>query len=203
MTQPIHALLFDLGGVVIEIDFDRALHSWAEHSRHDVDGLRERFAFDDAYQQHERGQLDGVDYLQHLRRTLDLEADDKTIARGWNAIFVGAIPDAVAKLAALAPHVPCYAFTNTNAIHQAEWSVTYRDVVAHFRHVFVSSDMGVRKPEARAFRLVEHTIGVPAANILFLDDTLENVEGARAAGMQSAHTPSPASVVPVLDQAGF
>src|SRR5262249_51914286 len=55
---PVHALLFDLGGVVIEIDFDRVLARWALHAGTDFAALKSRFSFDPSYQRHERGEID-------------------------------------------------------------------------------------------------------------------------------------------------
>jgi hypothetical protein len=49
----VRALLFDLGGVVIEIDFGRVVRAWASSARCDPAVLRQRFALDDAYEQHE------------------------------------------------------------------------------------------------------------------------------------------------------
>src|SRR5436853_3076735 len=48
------ALLFDLGGVVIETDFDRVFARWAAHSSHHLHTIKAKFSFDDFYQRHER-----------------------------------------------------------------------------------------------------------------------------------------------------
>ena len=52
-----------------------------------------------------------------------------------------------------------------------------------FRQVFVSCDLGLRKPEAAAYRYVTTRIGSEPENILFFDDTRENIDGAREIGM--------------------
>ena len=51
------ALLFDLGRVVIDIDFNRAFSRWAEHARCDQKLIREGFQQDTAYKRHERGEM--------------------------------------------------------------------------------------------------------------------------------------------------
>ena len=65
--------------------------------------------------------------------------------------------------------------------------------------VFVSSDLGLRKPEPEAFLAVARRIGLPLQAILFFDDTLENVHGARAVGMRAVHVRSSADIANALD----
>ncbi|MNC96516.1 Alpha-D-glucose-1-phosphate phosphatase YihX [compost metagenome] len=67
-----------------------------------------------------------------------------------------------------------------------------------FRRVFVSCEIGKRKPDAEAFRAVAADMGFPESRILFFDDSLENVEGARAVGMRAVHVKSIADVENVL-----
>ena len=86
------ALLFDLGGVLIDIDFERTFRAWEALTPLSVEQIRERFYFDEAYQQHERGQIDLATYCAHLRQTLQLEGSDAQIAAGWNALFIGKSP---------------------------------------------------------------------------------------------------------------
>ena len=137
-TYPVKALLFDLGGVLIDIDFERTFRAWEALTPLSVEQIRERFYFDEAYQQHERGQIDLATYCAHLRRTLQLEGSDAQIAAGWNALFIGEIPETLRAIEHVAPHVPCYAFTNTNAEHQRAWSTQFPTVVPLFRRVFSS-----------------------------------------------------------------
>jgi len=91
-----------------------------------------------------------------------------------------------------------YAFTNSNPTHHAFWSVRYAEVLESFRRVFVSSEMGLRKPERAAFAAIASAIGIPLERILFFDDTLANVEGARALGMPAVLVRSPAHVADAL-----
>jgi len=97
-------------------------------------------------------------------------------------------------------HLPCYAFSNTNAEHQRAWNAAYPRIAATFDRVFLSSDIGMRKPEAAAFAHIADTIGVPTAHILFFDDLVENVVGAVAAGLQAVQVRSPADVREALER---
>lgn len=94
---------------------------------------------------------------------------------------------------------PLYAFTNSNVTHQAGWSARYAEVLQIFRRVFVSCELGLRKPERAAFEAIASAIGVPLDRILFLDDTPANVEGARAIGMPGVLVRTAADVAQALE----
>ena len=74
------------------------------------------------------------------------------------------------------------------APHVEHFSVAYADVLGHFREIFLSSAIGLRKPDAAAYDHVVKAIGVPAERIVFFDDLAENIEGARARGPDRAFT---------------
>jgi len=96
----------------------------------------------------------------------------------------------VAVLAEASQRFPLYAFTNSNPTHQAVWATRYAPELSVFRSIFVSSEMGLRKPDPGAFREIARRTGLPASAFIFFDDTLENVMGARTAGMQGVHVKS-------------
>lgn len=197
------ALLFDLGGVVIDIDFDRALRCWEPLSAYSFEEIKTAFSFDAAYERHERGELGSGEYFDRLRKTLRLEGSDAQIAAGWNAIFAGAIASALDAVRQARACLPCFAFTNSNPVHQAAWTAAYPEVVAAFDRVFVSCELGLRKPERAAFAAVSRAIGVAAEAIVFFDDTLGNVLGARQAGLRAVHVRSPEELRLALARGGF
>ncbi len=145
MTKPpADALLFDLGGVVMGLDWDPMFRRWAEACGGSPGELRRRWVHDEAYERHERGEIGEAEYFAGLRKSLGAEIDDRAFREGWAAIFTGPIHETVALL--------------------------------------------------EAFDFISREIGVPQPRILFFDDTLENVEGARAAGLQAVHVRGPDDV---------
>lgn len=94
-SRNIEGLLFDLGGVLVEIDFERALQTWNQWTLLSIEELRQRFKMDEAYEKHERGEIETSEYFTHLRNELDLEANDSEIILGWNSIFLSEIAETV------------------------------------------------------------------------------------------------------------
>ena len=200
MALSIQALLFDLGGIFVDISFERTLQAWSPFSPLSPNELRSAFRFDIAYERHERGEITREQYFDHLRLALQLRASDASIEAGWNAMLVGEITAARLLLERINQRIPCYLFSNSNATHKASWAARFPRVVGAFRQVFVSSDIGARKPERVAFDIVAGRIGVPPQSILFFDDLIENVEGAINADMHAAHVPSPQDLESIVER---
>lgn len=198
----VEVLLFDLGGVVIDVDFGRCLARWADSAGRQVDDIDSRFSFDSAYEDHERGLLDAAGYFSSLRRVLAVELRDEELLEGWSDIYLGFIADMGPLLAAASARYPLYAFTNSNRSHQAVWSERFAKELGIFTATFVSTDLGLRKPDREAFEAVSAAIEVPPSSILFFDDSYENVAGALEAGLQAVHVTSTDSVRSALSQLG-
>lgn len=181
------ALLFDLGGVVFDIDFEHAFEYWAAHAGVPVESLRPFYGIDPWYERHERGEIDGPAYFDALRDTLGITLSDDHFTAGWNAIFLQEIPGVSELLRDLSERIPIYAFSNSNVTHQRHWEKKYAKTLDLFEEVFVSCELGLRKPEPAAFHHVTSAIGVDAGAVMFFDDTHENVDGAREVGMRAIH----------------
>jgi len=209
MTPPLlvpgcaDALLFDIGRVVIDIDFNKVLACWAGHAGRPPAELSGRFGPDDTFRRHETGEASDAEFFAALRRTLGIELTDAQFLEGWNAIFAGEMPGMNALLARAARHLPLYAFSNTNPPHVAHFSKAFADVLGHFREIFLSSTIGLRKPDAAAYDHVVKAIGVPAQRIVFFDDLAENIEGARMRGLTAVHVTSPDDVAKALTALGI
>jgi HAD superfamily hydrolase (TIGR01509 family) len=204
MKPTIDALLFDLGRVIIDIDAAKAYARWAELAGVPVAHIRERVATRVAglepFCRHERGEITDAAFFAHLRRELEIDLTDDAFADGWNAIFIGEMPGIRSLLSRTHGKLPLYAFSNTNAAHQACWSVRFAELLAPFRKIYVSNMLGARKPEAAAFQAVIADMGTAPDRILFFDDIAENVAGARECGLHAVQVASTADVERALDE---
>ena len=194
MKNEIQALLFDFGGVIIEISFDRVFARWAELARVPFAQVKERFSHGEEYQRHERGEIDIAAYFASLRRDLGIDLSDEDFAEGWAQVFGPEQPRTVALLRELEPRIPLYLFSNTNPAHYQLWSARYAEALRPLRRRFISHEMGLRKPDRESFEQVSREMGIPLERILFFDDTQANVDGARAAGMPAVLVRSPEDV---------
>jgi glucose-1-phosphatase len=197
------ALLFDLGRVVLDIDFGKAITCWAGHAGCEPEDIVKRFVRAEAYRHHEVGKISDAAYFETLRAALGIKLSDAQFLEGWNAIFAGEMPGIAPLLARAAKSLPLYVFSNTNNAHVEYFSVKYAGLLGHFREMFLSSTIGLRKPDAAAYDHVVNAIGVPASRILFFDDLAENVEGARARGLTAVQVTSSDDVARALAALGI
>jgi putative hydrolase of the HAD superfamily len=196
------ALLFDLGGVLIDVDFGRALNAWSAISPWSPSELRRMFRFDAKYECHERGEIEAHEYFLHLATKLQLSGSPEQIEEGWNSIYVQEFVEARLMVEAASRRLPCYAFTNTNASHMRTWSTRFPEVVSAFDRIFASHEMGLRKPERAAFQYICRSLVLPPESIIFFDDLPENVEGALDAGLRAVLVRGPDDVARVLRDEG-
>jgi putative hydrolase of the HAD superfamily len=118
----VDVLLFDLGRVVLDINFDSVMANWAGHAGCEPDDLARRFVVDDSFRHHEIGRIDDAAFFASLRQSLGIGITDAQFLEGWNSIFAGEMPGIAPLLANAAKRMPLYAFSNTNPAH-----------IAHFR----------------------------------------------------------------------
>jgi len=185
IPRDIRALLFDLGNVLIDVDFFRCARLWSKRSGVPAAVLASRFRIDKAYRDFESGRMDAADYYTGLRRMLDIDLPDAVMREGWNMIIRAEKPGIRHCLATLAHRYPLYVLTNTNPEHETVWRDRHRDLLAYFEAIFVSSRMGCRKPDSEVYHAAARAIGQPCRHILFFDDAEENIIGARRCGMHA------------------
>jgi putative hydrolase of the HAD superfamily len=192
------AVLLDLGGVLIDVRFERTLAHWATAAGLDARDLGADFTPDEAYDRLERGECDFAEFAHRLRARLDVTLDDATLLEGWNAALGEAMDGARALVEAAATRWPLYLFSNTNAAHHAHWSRAHAALLSPLREVFVSNELGARKPDPEAFRRVLSHMGLGAGEVAFFDDLAGNVRGARQAGLTAWQVAGPADVANAL-----
>jgi putative hydrolase of the HAD superfamily len=190
MSPRVEAIVFDLGGVLIELDFDSAYREWARCAGVAAEDIRGRFRFDQSYERYERGETELADFFASLRRLLEIDIPDSEFERGWCSIFPGEVKGMRELLERLRGRVPLYVFSNTNLSHQRAWSAQFAELLRPFDRVFTSNELRKRKPTPEAFHAVAQAIDVPPERVLFFDDSLANVQGALSVGMQAIHVSS-------------
>ena len=179
------ALLFDLGGVLVNIDFQLAFEQFEKLSHLDKVEIKNRFQMDRPYRDHEIGKIQWSEYASHLRCKFGLGATDDDIVSAWNAIFKDQITETINVIKQINTNIDCFIFSNTNSKHYEFWSHKYPQVISLFKRVFVSSELNLRKPDVAAFETVCQVAGYKPQDFIFFDDTEENIDGAINAGLDA------------------
>ena len=205
-TQPprrVDALLFDLGQVLIGLCPERTAVHWGVSPDLATPALLERIHRMPAYLRHETGHADWPEFADALRDELAIETPNDRLLAGWMALLGAPVSGMQALLRRAAVRWPLFLLTNTNAEHQPVWQERCAGMLALFEQQFISCEIGLRKPDATCFRHVVAETGVPAERMLFFDDSLTNVEGAAAIGLQAVQVMSVACVERALVPRGL
>ena len=200
MDRRIDAILFDLGGVLIELAGVERMLAWSP-SLGTTDELWRRWLGSPAVRGYETGRTDRHAFADAIVAEFGLPvARDAFLAEfAWWPKTLH--PGARDLLAALAPRYTLASLSNTNELHwdrfERDWSLP-----AMFHHNFPSYAVGKLKPDAEYFEHVLDALGVDAANALFVDDNRINVDAARAVGLQARHVQGFDELAPALAEAG-
>lgn len=192
MTQ---AVLLDLGNVVLGVDFRNVFSAWAKAANVPEQLFYERWEIDAAYADHETGHIDFDQYCAALADRFEVNMTPEQWQHGWNSLWTEPFHNVIELLPEIASRYSLYGFTNTNNTHAECWRSMYGPALTAFEHIFVSSEIGVRKPHVEAFHYVCQSAGTEVDQTVFLDDTIENVSGALAAGLQAHHVANEDDVV--------
>lgn len=180
--------IFDLGNVIVDIDFKRVLGVWSKLSSVPLATLSERFTMGEVFQQHERGEISDEDFARQLSDEMGLSLSFEQFAEGWQAVFVALRPEVITimqKLRAEGHRV--VVLSNTNLLHCNYWPQHYPEVAAAADHLYLSQDLGMRKPEARIYQHVLSAENIPAEQAVFFDDVEANIVAARIEGITGIH----------------
>ena len=200
----IEAALFDLGGVVVRCDAERALRRWARSTGRPPEAIRRAFAFDAHHEALERGEITAREYHAHVCRLLGAKLSFEDFRNGWNEFaYVGDIPGVEDILLRLKGRLGPFALSNTNEMHTAHLLCPGGPrIFTHFARVFASWELGARKPEPEAYRRALEQIGADPGHVIFFDDLEANVQAARSLGLHAFRVSETADIVLALKAAG-
>ena len=192
-TGRLDTLILDLGGVLIDVHYAKSAEAFRALG---VPHFEEQFSKakqTDLFDRFERGEMSVAQFRDEVRRTLSIDAKDRQIDTAWNAML-GSIPAQRMQLVEeLRNRYRVYLLSNTNVIHVAAFLRIAKEQngIAEFRQefdgCFFSNEIGMRKPEAAIFQhVLKNTYATPERT-LFIDDSIQHVEGARATGLPAEH----------------
>jgi putative hydrolase of the HAD superfamily len=194
------AILFDLGGVLIELAGVERMLEWCPELG-TTEELWRRWLRSPAVRRYETGAASSEEFAREIVREFDLPVTAETFIAAFEFWPRALYPGVADLLAGLAPHYRLASVSNTNALHWArfrhDWSLD-----ACFHHNFPSYQVGKLKPDADYFDHVVAVLGVARERILFVDDNRINVDAAASFGLTARHVRNFTALAPVLAELG-
>ena len=202
-SNNIRLIIFDLGNVVFEVNNENAFQYWAKVTSFTEEFFAQHHVPDRIFHKFERGEITPVEFYEVLIKYKKVDLSFEDFSKGWNAIYGQVYPEVQAALRELTDTVLLAALTNTNELHCKVWPDRYAGTLKHFNRIFISSQLGFRKPEERVFKHVLKECKMNPQETLFFDDILENVNKANELGIQGIHVSKPSDIIMELEGRGL
>jgi glucose-1-phosphatase len=182
VAEPVDLVLFDLGGVLIEVAGVRAmLELTGIESEED---LWRRWLTCRWVRRFESGGCSESEFANGVVAGWQLDLSASAFLQAFRDWPTGPLPGAAELVAQTRASVATGCFSNTNALHWHDHIAAW-PLAGLFDHRFLSFELGLLKPDIAAFAHVADQLEVPARRVLFLDDNAVNVAGAVTAGFQA------------------
>lgn len=195
-------LLWDVGNVVVRWN-PRTLYSQVFEDPAECDRFLSSVCTMDWHIAHDRGVTFAENRVPLLARFPEYSDQIHAWETRWWDMFSGTIPETEAAIEALAARgVPQFGLTNMSRETFAG-TIAMSPAFRHIEAFLVSGDEGLIKPDPAIFELTRDRFGLDPADTLFVDDSVRNIEAARALGFDVHHFTDPAALRPALEARGL
>lgn len=191
--QKIENVILDLGGVILNIDYNLTRSAFERLGVADFDEMYSQQNANILFRNLEKGLIDDEDFYQQLNQITGLHLSHSQIDEAWNAMLLDFRESTLSFLNELKSRCNLYLFSNTNHIHIRAFRNIYHQKNRphpfddYFIKAYYSCEIGYRKPDINAYEWLLKDISSDAGNALFIDDTLQNVVAAQDCGMKALH----------------
>ena len=195
--QQIKNIIFDLGGVIINLDQERTFAAFANLAGIDLQSARAMMHTFEEFMHYELGLIQDKEFMDFLKSKIDHSSKEEILEKAWNAMLVDIPRERVELIKALRQCYRVVLLSNTNRMHIREVNrilgrdTGHQDLEELFDELYYSFLLQKRKPGAEIFEFVLEKEGFNPGETLFLDDSKENIESAAKLGIQTVHVDSP------------
>lgn len=188
--EHVELILFDLGGVLINIDYLATEKSFVALGVTDFQAQYTQFQQNELFNNFETGQISAQHFINKLLPLTRKGSSPNEVVRAWNAM-IGEFPkEKIDLLIRLSKEMRIALLSNTNELHMIEVKRAWGNVSSVpfetlFEQVFLSHEIHQRKPNISTFQWVCGQLKVSPSSVLFIDDSPQHIEGAKSAGLQT------------------
>lgn len=186
-------IIFDLGGVIIDVDYNLTAKEFSKLAGHDVSHVYNKKTQVNFFDKFETGKITCDEFHHELRTLLQLpDVSDEELDFAWNAMVLNLPSERINILRSLREHKKIFLCSNTNAIHEilitkalASFGMKSFDEIFH--GVVYSHHVGMRKPHKEIFDYMIQKYKLNPERTAFIDDSPQHVVGASTCGIHAFH----------------
>ena len=188
----INALLFDLGGVIVDLDYNKTIEAFEAIGLEDAEHLYNQFNQSKIFDEFEIGSISREEFMGLLQEKIPQKVSQSKIKEAWNAMILGFEKSKLEQIKRYCEKIPCYLLSNTNEIH-LEYiqtllqEVPFKNLELLFTKCYYSHIIGRRKPHRETFEWVLNDMGSSPEEVLFIEDSPQHIRGAEKAKIKTLH----------------
>jgi HAD superfamily hydrolase (TIGR01509 family) len=190
-VSEIKNIIFDLGGVIINLDIPRTILEFNKLSAKPFETIYTQLQQSPIFDLYDKGQLSELDFFTQLKDHLKERVTHTQMIFAWNAMLLDFPPHRFQLLNELKSKYRLFLLSNTNETHVTQLETDlykahgYKNLEPFFEKVYYSCRVGMRKPDTEIFELVLNQNKLKADETIFIDDSPQHIEGAIKVGIQS------------------
>ncbi len=184
-------IIFDFGGVILNIDYNLTINAFKKLGINNFDTLYSQARQSHLFDKFEKGEISPGEFRTQINTFLTKKLKNEEINSAWSAMLLNLPTARLTFLEKLGKKHRLFLLSNTNEIHIAEFTKRMKKENQYslwekiFEKKYFSSKIGMRKPDAVTFEHVLNSNRLKANETLFVDDSLENIEGANRVGLNT------------------
>ncbi|EKD71917.1 MAG: hypothetical protein ACD_46C00064G0002 [uncultured bacterium] len=186
-------IILDLGGVILNIDFQRTYTAFRDLGACNLEKLYSANSQDSVFEDFELGKISADFFRATVKNKLAMAATDSQFDQAWNAMILDLPESRLDFIRLLKKKYKLFLLSNANQIHIdkvlqiCQVTYGYNPFQSYFDNYYFSNIIGKRKPDANAFLHVLEESKIQAQETLFIDDTMQNIQSAQNMGLNVAH----------------
>ena len=190
-SQNIETIIFDFGGVVLDIDPQITIKELQKLGFKEVAKTQSKEFIEDIIRKFERGIYTPEVFRNRLRAFLDLDITDQQLDDAWNALLYDIPAERIEILEQVKKNYKMLLLSNSNEIHydlyvrDLQLRFGYREFDELFHKAYFSFDLHLSKPDPEVFEFVIYQHDLDPSKTLFIDDNEMNIEAASKLGLRT------------------
>jgi FMN phosphatase YigB (HAD superfamily) len=187
----IRHIILDFGGVILNLDYKKTEQAFIDLGITDFANRYSQLKQTEIFDRLETGLAGRAEFIKELKTITGEAVTDQQIIMAWNAMLLDIPLRRLQILQQLQLHFDMFLLSNTNEIHEEAFNEIlraqcgFKSMGVFFDKIYYSHRVGMRKPNKEIFQLILDQNSLNPEKTLFIDDSPQHIEGAKALGIQT------------------
>jgi FMN phosphatase YigB (HAD superfamily) len=206
--KTIKNIIFDYGGVIINLDMQAPLELMKLHTRLNVFEIWQEMQSKKVFEMYEQGLLSDEEFRNAIRNFFQVQIDDELIDQIWNSLLLDMPKERIDLLKKCKNNYRIFLLSNSNTIHYKSYFAqlknryklnSFDDI---FEKAYFSFEMNQLKPSPEIFQTLIDNHQLIPEETLFIDDTIVHIEAAKKLGIQTIHLTNGIKITDIFNDEG-